>query len=275
MVGSGAPSGSADDATGGTGDRRGTGVGDADGGADRTDLRTRLGAVGGCLAAGVLGLVFVQLWALVVGTFAFPLVGGSFSAVENLLLTQPASGLGMVTGAVAYLRFTDRDVSFLDLPRPGLRDVGYVVLGLVALFGVLQVLDVAFSAAGVTTSEHGAMDAIRSAAPWQVALLVVGAVVFIGPGEEVLFRNVIQKRLYGPFSRHGAILVASLVFGAIHFNAYANGTGWEILASLAVVATLSVILGWIYHRTDSVVVPALVHGLYDAIVFASVYLGAN
>lgn len=237
------------------------------------DVKDRLEAVGVCLAAGVLGLFGVTVWGLVLGSLAYPFVGGQLTGIQNLLLSQPASGLGMVTGVLVYLELSDRGPSFLDVSRPGIRDLGYVVLGLVALFGALEVLDVVFTSVGVTTSEHSAIDPIRSAESWQVGLLVLGALVFIGPGEELLFRNVVQKRLYEDYSRYGAIVVASAIFGAIHYQAYATGTGWEILASLAVVATLSLLLGWLYHRTESVVVVAVVHGAYDAIVFTAVYLG--
>lgn len=265
--------------------KRGRPVGDDDPSADEggsdgddrgegPDRGDSVRAMGVALGAGALGFLGTVIWSILLVNLAVAYVGGPLTQLHLVLLSPPVGGLGMLTGAVAYLQLADRDVSFLDLSAPGLRDVVYVVAGLVALFAALELIAIVYAEFQVTTAEHGTADAIRGADATTVAYLVVAALVFIGPGEELLFRNVIQKRLYEDFSRYGAIVVASGIFALVHYNAYSTGTIGEALASLVVVFALSLLLGWIYHRTDSVVVPAVVHGAYDAIVFVSIYLGA-
>ena len=45
-----------------------------------------------------------------------------------------------------------------------------------------------------------------------------------------------------------------------------------LVAGLAVVFALSLALGWVYYRTENLVVPILVHGAFNAIQFAGLYV---
>lgn len=237
---------------------------------EQGDEFDRLRVVGICLGAGALGFVGMQFWGIV---FYSALGGPPLTDQQTLLIGPPVNGLGMLTGAAAYIELSDRDVSFFDVRAPDLREIGYAIGGLVALFGLLQVISIAFWLLGVTTAEHGTAATIRASDPVVVGLLAAGAMVFIGPGEELLFRNVVQKRLYGVFSRYGAIAVASVIFALVHFSAYATGTVQQGLASLLVVFALSLLLGWIYHRTENVIITGWIHGAYDALTFAFIYAG--
>jgi CAAX amino terminal protease family. len=94
----------------------------------------------------------------------------------------------------------------------------------------------------------------------------------IGPGEELLSRNIVQKHLYDGFSRPAAVVVGTAIFAAIHLPAYATGPPPAVFATLLQLFGISLVLGVVYERTENVVVPALVHGTYNAVQFGFAYL---
>jgi len=61
-------------------------------------------------------------------------------------------------------------------------------------------------------------------------------------------------------------VLTSLVFALAHVPAYA-GDGTAV--SHTVLTASSLILGWLHERTDNLVVPALVHGVYDVLLFGA------
>ncbi len=79
-----------------------------------------------------------------------------------------------------------------------------------------------------------------------------------GLGEEMLFRGVIQTALMNQFDGSPALAIglAAVIFGALHFvtPAYA-----------ALAAGAGVYLGWLYFLSGQLVMPILVHGLYDSV----------
>jgi len=88
----------------------------------------------------------------------------------------------------------------------------------------------------------------------------IGAVVVVsalaGVGEEMLFRGVIQAGISQGFGAWQGLLVASVLFGLMH----ALSPAYFVLATL-----MGLYLGALYQITDNLLLPALVHGLYDAI----------
>ncbi|MEH7889103.1 CPBP family intramembrane glutamic endopeptidase [Elizabethkingia meningoseptica] len=68
--------------------------------------------------------------------------------------------------------------------------------------------------------------------------------------EEILFRGIIQKGLINKgISPAKAIVITAVVFGVVH------GNPWQFLAA----ATLGIILGTIYYRTKTLLLPILLH----------------
>ncbi|MFW5926495.1 MAG: CPBP family intramembrane glutamic endopeptidase [Wenzhouxiangella sp.] len=86
----------------------------------------------------------------------------------------------------------------------------------------------------------------------------LGAIVLVsvlaGIGEELLFRGVIQDGLALWFGPVPAIVAASLLFGLAH----------AITPAYFVIATvMGAYLGAIYHLSDNLLIPVIVHALYD------------
>jgi hypothetical protein len=62
------------------------------------------------------------------------------------------------------------------------------------------------------------------------------------------------------------------VFAAVHVSSY---SGEGLLATLAVVLLLGGALGVLYEKSGNLVVPAVVHGLFNAVQFAAAYATAT
>lgn len=78
-----------------------------------------------------------------------------------------------------------------------------------------------------------------------------------GIGEELLFRGVIQAGLEDLIGPATALVVASLLFGLAH----ALTPAYFVLTCL-----MGLYLGWLYQATGNLLVPIMVHFLYDWIV---------
>ena len=232
----------------------------------RTMLTAALGIV------GVVGLLGAVVATFLLSVPAYMLLG-EFTDPQLTALNQFGMAIGTAVVAVGYLEFTDRGLSFLDLEMPTKWDVAWIVGGVIVLFGTLIAISMIFTSTGVEGADHGtAMQGLEN--PEILLVMIPASILIVGPFEELLFRNVIQKSMYGTFSRGGAIVVASVVFAAVHAPAYGTDTAGAVIASLGVVFGLSLVLGVIYERTENVLVPGLVHGIYNAVLFASLYFSA-
>lgn len=233
--------------------------------------RARVGALCVVVALAVTGLLAGTLVQLVVTS-----ISRAFAPPTALRLAVAQSGfaLALAFTALGYVVVTRRPLTYFDV-RLDRHAVLWAGGGLLAMFAVLAATGVLAGALGVGNATHGTVAAIRDT-PWLGLLLVPVSLLFVGPGEELLMRNVVQKRLYGAFSRRGAVVLASVVFTLVHLPAYATpGTSAVALGiTLARLCCVALVLGVVYERTDSVVAAALAHGGYDAIQFGALFVAA-
>ena len=105
-------------------------------------------------------------------------------------------------------------------------------------------------------AEHSVIDILRDDDSGDFALVLawVGAAVIAPLAEEVFFRGFLQTFLVNWLrSRWVAILLAALAFTLVHAQVHA----------LPALLLFGVILGYAYERTGSLVVPILVHALFN------------
>ncbi|MDK8464799.1 CPBP family intramembrane glutamic endopeptidase [Marinobacter sp. SS13-12] len=86
--------------------------------------------------------------------------------------------------------------------------------------------------------------------------VLIALSVFAGVGEELLFRGAIQGWLAQHVHDAVAILLASLLFGLVHYLSFT----YFVLAT-----GLGMTLGTVYATTDSLVLVMVWHGVYDMI----------
>jgi membrane protease YdiL (CAAX protease family) len=223
------------------------------------------------VTTGVVGYTCILVWGAILVSVASGVAGGPPGTLVRQALSPVAIGLGAVTLLVGYLSVTDRSPSFVDLRRPTRRDAAYTVGGVVALFVGLVGLQAALSAIGAAPSAHS-VQAAAEEDPRLLLVLIPASLLLVGPGEELIYRNLVQKSMYGAVEGRTAVVVASGVFAIPHLTAFLGGSDAGTVASLGVVFLLSLVLGTVYLRTDNLLVPAVVHGSFNAVQFLLLYL---
>lgn len=233
----------------------------------------RLGAVTTSLLLALGGLFS----ALLVSAIGFQLLlDAGIPVQDEVLIRYPAgtilTGVGFVLVVLAYLQISDRS-ALLQARLPTLFDLGWAVLGMAALLATLVVVSALLQQLGIQPAQHR-IEAVAREDPTVLLYMLPLAFLVIGPTEELLFRGAIQgllRRAYAPF---GAIVLASVMFAIGHVFAL-SGTDASRLSTILVILALGTILGAVYEATDNLVVPALVHGAYDAIAFTQIYVTAT
>jgi membrane protease YdiL (CAAX protease family) len=235
-------------------------------------LRGQLRAVALSLVIAFVGFAVSTIVAYTVTLPPLWYVTGMGRSQAFPLLTVGA-GLGLLLFAVGYFRVRGLDRTYVDLAWPDLEDVVWSVAGLLVLLGTATGIAMVFSNLGLPTAESSIERiAAEGGDPWFLLALVPLSWLVIGPGEELVYRNIVQKYLYESFSRPTAVVVASVAFAAVHFQQYADPNPIATLSTLSLVFVLSVVLGYTYYRTENLLVPVFIHGTFNAVQFLVMYV---
>lgn len=229
-------------------------------------LRAVVVAVVAALSGLVAGAVVVVLAAELLRALGIS-IGLTAAVVLSLVATQ---GIAFGSIALAYVRLRGLPSEFLPWRVPGRRELlwaggGYILALAAATLGVALVV-----ATGAQAAENRIGEvAIQN--PEVLLALVPLSFLLIGPGEELLFRGVVQGTLRRAFGAVGAIGIASAIFAAVHVVALSGGAGARVV-TIGVLFLPSLVFGTAYERTRNLVVPALIHGGYNATLFTLFYV---
>ena len=223
------------------------------------------------VAAGIALLGFV------IGGLLTVLVAQGFIAAGVPVRKMPAlklgisvvtlQGIGFGSVALASRKLEALDPDLITVRKPTLREGGWIIVGFVVLIGLLSILSRLFSVLGIGTAQNK-IQQIGTQNPIVFLVLIPLSFLLIGPGEELLFRGFVQGTLRNSYSTIGAIVLASSIFAVGHATSL-QGSGK--IAYMAIVFVLSLILGLAYERTDNLLVPAMIHGAYNALLFGMMY----
>lgn len=229
----------------------------------------------GVVAGGFLVLVVLQ-------TLLLSLAGIDSTAAlrEMPVLWAVMSGLpgaSFVVAALAYTRAREERALF-ELGMPTVRDGIWIVGGFVALAVLNQVmsellavlaslLDSLFGVS-VTVGQNTVVEIVR-ANPEVAFYLLPVTVLFVAPGEELLFRGVVQGLLRRSVGVVPGIVGAAVIFGGIHVISISSGDAWTYVL---VATVLGLVLGTIYEYTENLLVPVAVHALWNCSLFLYIYL---
>ena len=186
--------------------------------------------------------------------------------------------IAFVAVVIAYARYAGLlsllDIRWSPLSNPGrtMRDIGWAIIGFVVLFAVSQAVGIALQQFGFAPGTNRVETAAR-AHPTLALSLIVLSFVATGPGEEILFRGGVQGILRRTFSPISAVLLSSALFGLAHVTSVvaASGAGgvWGYIVSAFL---LGLVLGGLYEYTGNLLIPIVVHGAYNAVLFAQLYI---
>ncbi|MDS0281390.1 CPBP family intramembrane glutamic endopeptidase [Haloarcula onubensis] len=243
------------------------------------------------LGAGglALGFALLVLTVLGIGLVTGTQLSGFAFLVLSLVFVQ---GIGCGGVALSYYKLRpviaprvrsalnisgDGSAFGIPLSVPSLRQAGIVVAGYAAAIVWVMVSGIALTIVQnlrdqpIQTGNNAAAELGRTN-PELLLLLIPASILLIGPGEELLFRGVVQGRLRERFSRVPGIAIASLFFAALHIVALVGGS---MLGNLVVVSILfgtATVFGVAYEYAENIVVPSLIHGLYNATLFTLLYV---
>ncbi|WP_135853418.1 CPBP family intramembrane glutamic endopeptidase [Halorussus salinus] len=223
--------------------------------------------VGVATALTLLGVVFSVL-------LSVPVLVVSLGTVAQFVVALVLSELGFVAAGLVFLRATGNSLDFFRIRIPDLRALGVVVAGTVALFAYRLAAIAAVQALGLPLAGNSVTQLAEEGVLATLLVLVPLSVLVVGPAEEFLFRGVIQPYLDGAFSRGPAVVLTSVLFALVHLPTtwIATPDPLAVSVTLVVLFGLSILLGYLYVWTDNLVVPVLVHGFYDALLFALAYV---
>lgn len=249
-------------------------IGDLPPDADR--IRAPLGARLWDLFHGVLLIVGAFLSATaVVGLGANALAATGVVSRGTLEFRVAASVLQFVGFGIAvggYLAIT-RDWDLVQLRVPTLRSLGLMAVGVVALVVAQLAIARLLTVLGIQVAQNQVV-VTGQQDPRYFLYMIPVAILLVGPFEELVFRGGVQgilRRTWGPSV---AIVVTSVLFGLVHWIALTGGGGSRV-PYVTVAATLGLVLGYLYERSRNLLVPAVVHGLYNTILFGAQYLSAT
>ena len=182
-------------------------------------------------------------------------------------------GFGFIVTVLAFFKIRDR-LDIIRIRVPTLRDVGFAVGGIVGLLALLLGLTAVYSTFNVSTPQTDLVeDGLKN--PELALYLIPLTYIFVGPGEELLFRGAVQGMLGEAYSRVPAIVIASIIFAFAHTMNVLSASPTQIVAYLFIIFSLSLLLGALYELTDNIVVPMFVHGTYNSLTFLVLYFQAT
>jgi len=201
----------------------------------------------------VLAVVATFTLSLFLGAAFYTLFGYSFAliSVELLLIVVPL-------GYMLYRRVNVGSYIKLEV-KPTTILWGVALGGFLFLFN-LVVSNILVSVFGVSEvmEESNTLIADLSSSP-QGLLSVIIALSLAGVCEEFTFRGFLQTAINSRYSPRVALLVSSIAFALLlHFDPQAVYTLSAFL--------IGVMLGYIYYRWRSYVVPAVAHATQNLIV---------
>ena len=204
---------------------------------------------------------FALIGGMIVGTAAVSVINvfSMFVFNENLqyndfylMLTNAAGFVGAIFAFDYFIARpqTGRKLNFNFSPT----NVGTYLLIFPMMLGMMFIAEFITSQIPITGPFFGEYYEFFSRLMEQMtkdkATMIVLAVIMAPIFEEIVFRGIIQKGLINKgMNPATAIIISSVVFGLVHANP------WQFVGAVL----LGCVLGFVYHKTKSLLLPILLH----------------
>ena len=230
--------------------------------------RNNSGTVGSRIGVAVVMTVTVWIYIESVGIVlghsprAGPLLFSEYPVVRDVSV-QLLRGLLAVVLTLLAVRIFDisSPLEWMGIRRPKNWDWAYIPLGVVLAFILLV------GSLVLIQTVLGLERTMLFTLPERVRIArVMTLLLLVGPAEEVIFHGIIQRSLEDIIGLWPAIVAGGMLFAMTHIDPAALALG-DILFYMAQ-GGFGMIAGWIYAKTDNLVVPALVHGIFISLTTA-------
>lgn len=232
-----------------------------------------VGSLGKAVAVAAIAFLVGTITSLV-ALYVYPPTGvipGESFTMDQRIVASVSQFLGFGIGVAAYFAVSD-DWDVLSIRTPTLRDGVWIAGGIVGILAAAQGIGYLLQQLDVSVAQNAVIVAGQNNPEFFLYMIPV-SLLLVGPFEELVFRGGVQGVLRNAWGPRGAVVIAAALFGLVHWIAL-TGTGSR-LSYVVVAAALGLILGAVYERTRNLVVPALVHGLYNSVLFAVQYAAAT
>lgn len=212
--------------------------------------------IGGVLAAGLVAAVAAG----VLSAFGVDIDSDDGTDAVTVIGTF-AQGAAWIAGAILAVRLAARTRVGERLgirrtafwPAVGWTAVAYVTFWIAAA--------VVAAALGEPKTEQDLVRELKAEdALWSIAAFAVVATLVAPLGEEVLFRGLLYGSLRARLGVGPAALLAGLIFGAIHFDAPAQG--------ILLLCVLGMLFCLLYEKTGSLLPGIGLHALHNSLTFS-------
>ncbi len=224
-------------------------------------------AVGLAVVLSVLPLAVVAALLVLVAS----LFGEETAERPSVAVTAIEMSMLLVAGGYV-LTLAPNDWT-VGLSAPSAVDLGLGLLFFPLVLLTMQLQSLVGRHLGVENGDT-AMDA-----DYSKPAMVLIALVLVGPAEELLYRGIVQELLVGALGTVGGILVMALLFGLVHYPSYGADSVRDVDAGVVLgMAGTSVggaAFGTLFVLTDTLIVPIVVHSVYDALLFADLIPGVD
>jgi len=102
---------------------------------------------------------------------------------------------------------------------------------------------------------------------WELLIWISIMLLVVGPVEEIVFRGIIQKGIQNTFKKYEKPEWYSIFLGSLLFTIYHVD-----LLHFIPIFFMGLLLGLVFYFTDSSLVCALTHGVYDVISITLMFL---
>lgn len=228
-------------------------------------------------AIGVFGVAFVGTVLAGVLVDALLPAGALPDAVVNALY-GPLTLVILAATTVGWVAVRSRGAVGLltGSRRPNRRDV-LVALGLgvgavvVVTVGLGIVLALLLQVLGmeVPVVQQELREAARD--PQTAPLFVISAMVVAPICEELFFRGMLFPAIAKRFGLWAGIVLSAIVFGLVHLNQAGDLVGGALL--LLRLVPLGILFGWLYHWRGTIIVPMIVHSIFNGASVALLLAG--
>jgi len=224
-------------------------------------------------ARTVMEVIAVTIGALVGASLVSTpfLLAVDFTTRLGFTVLFVANFVGMALAGLLYLVGTDRGLGYVDLRWPTRTDLGYAIGGSLTAIGLIVALGGLLLALDLPVASNEVIVLIGDDTTLLLALIPL-ILLFNAPVEEFVFRNIVQKRLYGAYGRRGAILLASVIFTLIHAPVFLHPQPIGTILSLVIIFLGSCVFGYVYAKTDNLLVPTVVHAAVNVFQVAGLYV---
>ncbi|KTG09554.1 abortive phage infection protein [Haloprofundus marisrubri] len=222
-----------------------------------------IAVVGGLIIATLIATFTTALVTItVIGRDA----GTTTTFVASLLGTELTF---LLIGAI-YLHFRPSHRLLTKLPT---REASPVLLIGLLLSFITAFLSIAITDTIIPAIElspgYAEYSQLNSVTGTGLLLAAILSLIVVGPVEEFFFRGVVQTRLREALTPVSSIIIAGAAFALFHVYTVAllAPPAAVLIHMLAYYTSMGMIFGWVYHRTETLTAPALVHGVFNATIF--------